>query len=99
MCHGAREFRGNAEGCAAELANQAGEGLPPAEIVFRVADVLGARADSGSRFIFWLWMHVAGDIAACVSESELFTFHRLMAWVGTAGPADFTENELDSLFA
>ena len=42
---------------------------------------------------------MVGDIAACVPESELSAFYRVMAWVGTAGPADFTINELGSLFA
>ena len=42
---------------------------------------------------------MVGVIAARVPESKLSTFHRVMAWVGTAGPADFTENELGYLFA
>ena len=44
-------------------------------------------------------MHVAGDIAAFVRASELSPFNRAMAWVGSAGPADFTKNGLSSLFA
>ena len=79
--------------------NQADKALPATVVVLRVADEPDAHADSGSRFIFRLWMHVVGDIAACVPESELSPFNRVMALVGTAGPAGFMENELGSIFA
>ena len=78
-----------------DKANEVDNFLPAAVIAFRVADVFDAHAGSGPCFITRLWMHVAGDIAARVPERKLSPFNRVMALVGTAGHAGFTENKLN----